>query len=336
MIGNYETKIQIRAAKCKLNSKDKMNLKFLKKNDVADVVFLGTAGTLDEVKKIKNFVKEIGLTPNIFLEKETTLKKSVNHEFASFKASQRFEQFKKAVESDSKIIWCARGGYGSAELLPFLTKMKKPKMPKIFIGFSDISSLNNFLIEEWGWKVVSAPMLAQIALNKVTEKSTKAIVDFIFGKKTELKYSLNLISSEKKSVSAVVNGGCISVLAGQFGTKNQLNWENKILFLEDEGEDGERLDRYFYQIVQIISEQKKLPKAIVLGNFLEANPHGTPKGKNIEIAIKKFAEKLSEAGLKIPLWQERSKALGHSKNMLPLVLGAEAKISADGILTQSF
>ena len=87
-----------------------MNLKFLKKNDVADVVFLGTAGTLDEVKKIKNFVKEIGLTPNIFLEKETTLKKSVNHEFASFKASQRFEQFKKAVESDSKIIWCARGG----------------------------------------------------------------------------------------------------------------------------------------------------------------------------------------------------------------------------------
>ena len=121
-----------------------MNLKFLKKNDVADVVFLGTAGTLDEVKKIKNFIKKIGLTPNIFLEKETTLKKPVSHEFPSFKASQRFEQFKKAVESDSKIIWCARGGYGSAELLPFLTKMKKPKMPKIFIGFSDISSLNNF------------------------------------------------------------------------------------------------------------------------------------------------------------------------------------------------
>ena len=89
-------------------------------------------------------------------------------------------------------------------------------------------------------------------------------------------------------------------------------------------------------MLQIISEQKKLPKAIVLGNFLEANPHGTPKGKNIEIAIKKFAEKLSEAGLKIPLWQEKSKSLGHSKNMLPLVMGAEAKISVEGILTQSF
>lgn len=313
-----------------------MNLKFLKKNDVVDVVFLGTAGTFDEVKKIKNFVKKIGLTPNIFLEKETTLKKSISHEFPSFKASHRFEQFKKSVESDSKIIWCARGGYGSAELLPFLVKMKKPKIPKIFIGFSDISSLNNFLLEEWGWKIVSAPMLAQIALNKVTEKSAKAIVDFIFGKKTELKYSLNLISSEKKSVNAIIVGGCVSVLAGQFGTKNQINWQDKILFLEDEGEDGERLDRYFYQIVQIISQQKKIPKAIVLGNFLEANPHGTPKGKNIEMAIKKFAEKLLEAGLEIPLWQEKSKSLGHSRSMLPLVLGAEVKISVDGILTQSF
>lgn len=313
-----------------------MNLKFVKKNDVVDVVFLGTAGTLDEVKKIKNFVKKIGLRANIFLEKQTTLKKSIAHELPSFKASQRFEQLKKSIESDSKIIWCARGGYGSAELLPFLEKMSKPKKQKIFIGFSDISALNNLLIEKWGWKVVTAPMLAQIVLNKVSEKSTKAIVDFIFGKTSELKYSLKSISAQKKSVSAVVNGGCLSVLIGQFGTKNQINWQNKILFLEDEGETGERLDRYFHHIMQIILEQKKLPKAIVLGNFLEANPHGTPKAKNIELAIARFAEKLAEQKLAIPLLVEKSKSLGHSKNMLPLVLGVETKISADGTLVQKF
>lgn len=312
-----------------------MNSKFLKKNDVVDVVFLGTAGTLEENKKIKNFVEKIGLIARIFLEKELTLKKAVSHEFPSFMASQRFEQFQEAVESDSKIIWCARGGYGGAELLPFLEKMKKPKQQKIFIGFSDISSLNNFLIEEWGWQVVSAPMLAQIALGKVSAKSTKAIVDVIFGKKTELKYSLKSIIPAKKQIDAIVTGGCLSVLTGQFGTKNQINWQNKILFLEDEGETGERLDRYFHQIVQIISEQKKYPVAIVLGNFLEANPHGTPKGKNIVRAIERFAEKLKEKNLAIPLFEEKTKCLGHSKNMLPLVLGAKAKITVDGILTQN-
>ena len=303
-----------------------MNLKFLKKDDVVDLVFLGTAGTSDEVKKIKDFLKKINLQPNIFLEKETTLKKSVAHEFPSFKVAKRLEQFKKAVESNSKIIWCARGGYGTAELLPFLAKIKKPKQQKIFIGFSDISALNNFLIEQWNWKVVVAPMLAQIVLGHVSKKSIKSITNLIFGKTAELKYSLKPFISAQKTISSLIVGGCVSVIAAQFGTKNQIDWQNKILFLEDEGEDGERLDRYFYQIIQIISEQKKYPQAIILGNFLQANPHGTPKARNIEMAIKKFAEKLQEANLKIPLFQEKSKSLGHATDMLPLLLGFDSQI----------
>ena len=163
----------------------------LKKNDVVDIVSLGTACTSDEIKKIKNYVKKIGLIPNIFLEKETTLKKSVTHEFPSFPAETRFEQLKKSIENpNSKIIWCSRGGYGSAEILPFLMKMKKPKTQKIFIGFSDISSLNIFLIQQWGWKVVSAPMLIQLALAKVLKKSEAAILDLLFGRVKELRYKL--------------------------------------------------------------------------------------------------------------------------------------------------
>ncbi|MDX2083607.1 MAG: LD-carboxypeptidase [Rickettsiales bacterium] len=311
-----------------------MPLSFLKKNDVVEIINPASASTFDEIEKIKNFIKKIGLKPNIFFQKELSLKKAISHEFASFAAEKRFEQFKKAIESDSKIIWCARGGYGCAEILSFLTQLEKPKTSKIFIGFSDISSLNKILIDDWNWQVVSAPMLAQIVLNKVSSKSTSTITDFIFGKKIELKYQLKPIISSSKKISAVTTGGCLSVVAGQFGTKNQINWQDKILFLEDEGEDGERLDRYFYQLVQIIVEQKKYPQAIVLGNFLQGNLHGTPKAKNINLAIKKLGENLLAQKLKIALYQEKSKVLGHSKNMLPLVLGAEAKITADNFLLQ--
>lgn len=301
----------------------------LKKNDIVDVVSLGTACTSDQIKQIKTFIKKVGLSANIFLEKETTLKKPTTHSFPSFEAKTRFEQLKKAIANPkSKIIWCARGGYGSAEILPFLKSLKKPKTAKIFIGFSDISSLNKFLIEEWNWQVISAPMLAQIALEKVSEKSTKAILDFVFGKKTELKYSLKNLNNSKSEIKAQLTGGCFSVLAGHFGTKNQINWNRKILFLEDQGEDGERLDRYFNQITTIMIEQKKYPAAILLGNFLESNLHGTPKAKNIEMAIKKFVKNLAEKKLKIPVFEEKTKCLGHSKDMLPLVLGAEAKIIA--------
>ncbi len=314
-----------------------MNLKFVQKNDVVDVVFLGTSATSLEVKKIKDFLKKIDLSANVFLEKETILKKSVNHEFPSFAAENRFLQLKKSIESDSKIIWCARGGYGSAEILPFLEKMPKPKKAKIFIGFSDISALNKLLIEKWGWQVITAPMLAQIALEKVSKKSTKAICDLIFGKKTELKYSVKpLTPNSSIMIPTLVVGGCISVLVGQFGTKNQLDWNKRILFLEDEGETGERLDRYFHQILQISIEQKKFPKAILLGNFLESNPHGTPKGKNIELAIRRLVQKILEQKLPIAVVQEKSGCLGHSKNMLPIVLGREATISADRVFLQKF
>ncbi len=306
-----------------------MNFEFLKKNDVVDIISPGTACTMAEMKKIEEFIHKIELLPNVFFGSETTLKKSVVHEFPSFDAKIRFAQFKKAVENpDSKIIWCTRGGYGSAELLPFLKKMPKPRNKKIFIGFSDIAALNKILIEDWSWEVITAPMLAQIALNKVSQKSARAIVDLIFGKISELKYKL---ITPNFAASAVVVGGCISVLAGSFGTKNQLNWHNKILFLEDEGEDGERLDRYFSQLVTIINEQKISPIAILLGNFMESNPHGAPRTKNILRAIEKLKKATS-----VPIIIEKSKTLGHSKNMMPLVLGAVANISADGILTQKF
>jgi muramoyltetrapeptide carboxypeptidase len=307
-----------------------MTFDFLQKGDVVDVVTPGTACDHEENKQIKKFLKSIELEARIFLENEITLDKPANHEFPSFEAKQRFLQFKKAVESDSKIIWCARGGYGSVELVEFIKKMPKPKKQKIFIGFSDISSLNKILIEKWKWPVVCAPMLAQIVLNKVTNESIKAICDFIFGEKVELSYDLiSLNKSAHKTIKkSQIVGGCISVLAGSFGTKNQIDWNNKILFLEDEGEDGERLDRYFYQILQIIKEQKKFPAAVVLGNFLEANPHGTPKAQNIEIAIQKFAKNLG----KIPLYQEKSRCLGHSKNMMPLLLGSEVEIKKNLLL----
>jgi muramoyltetrapeptide carboxypeptidase len=302
----------------------------LKKNDIVDIVSLGTPCSPKENEKIKNYLKKIGLTPRIFLEKETSIAKNQTSEFATIDAKKRFEQLKKSIESDSKIIWCSRGGYGSAEILPFLMKMKKPTKQKIFIGFSDISSLNIFLIQKWNWQVISGPMLIQLALEKVSKISEKALLDLLFGKVKELKYSLKNLNNCNAEVKTKTIGGCISVVSGHFGTKNQIDFKNKILFLEDEGEDGERLDRYFYQIVTIINETKSKPAAVVLGNFLEANPHGTPKAKNIEIAIGRFAEKLGN----IPLFEEKSKCLGHSKNMLPLLLGAETKITKSGVLLQ--
>src|SRR5262249_49616732 len=105
-----------------------------------------------------------------------------------------------------------------------------------------------------------------------------------------------------------------------------INFAEKILFLEDEGEDGERLDRYFRQIIEVILKTKKLPSAILLGNFTQPNPHGNPQEKNVKIAIQKLIERIEETKLKIPVFIAKDKNLGHASNMRPLMLGSKSTI----------
>lgn len=311
-----------------------MEFKGLNQGDIVDIISPATSCTKDEIKKAKEFIVSLGLKPRFFMEEKLSLNKKESHEFPSFKAKDRFEQFKFAVEnSESKIIWCMRGGYGSADILPLVMKMKKPKNEKIFIGFSDIVSLTIFMQMNWNWQNICAPMLAQIVNKNVLQKSQKTISNLILGKTKYLKYSLASLSKfNQKEITGEIIGGCISVLSGHFGTKNQLDWSNKILFLEDEGEDGERLERYFNQIFTIMFEGKKYPKAILLGNFLESNPHGTPKSENIKFAITKFVEKIDQIDSKIPIFIEKTGCLGHSKNVLPLIMEYKTSINKNQLL----
>lgn len=301
----------------------------IKKGDIIEIISPATGCSKEEVLAIKNYVKnELELIPNIVLENELSLTvQNPENEFPINDELQRFLQLKTALENpDSKIIWCARGGYGSGDLLPFLEKLDPIKQNKLFIGFSDIASISTFLQDNWGWEIICAPVLVQLARNEIEKSAENELKDLIFAKKTNFEYDLELLNKSDLENTTLeipqpICGGCISVLAGHFGTKYEIDFANKTLFLEDEGEDGERLDRYFRQIIDIILTKKKYPKAILLGNFLQANPHGTPKSQNIEIAINNFVKRLANANLKIPILKDKSNSLGHSQKMRPLILG---------------
>lgn len=328
---------------------------FLKKGNLVDVISPASSVTKSELAAIKLFLEKNGLRARFHMDSDLLLEKKQSYNFSSFSAEKRFEQLKFALENkESQAVWCVRGGYGSADLIPLLQTTKKIPQNKIFIGFSDITSLAIFLQQKWNWQIIYGPMLGQLASGNVSAKSCKAILDLVFGKTTELKYSLNLLNKgfaanytlsknnlDKKtlpqknvnSYSAKLVGGCLSVLAAHFGTSNQINWRDKILFLEDIDESGEKLERYFQQLIQVMVATKSFPQAIVLGNYLEGVLWGKSSAaekiiakKNIALAIKKFAQKIDDLKLRIPLFQEKTNCLGHSKNIAPLIIGAEARI----------
>lgn len=305
---------------------------FLKKGDLVDIISPASTISKSELAAIKLFLEKNGLKARFYMEEELALDKKQSHLFSTFSPKTRFEQLKFALENkESKAVWCVRGGYGSGDLLPFLQKTKKITQNKLFIGFSDITSLAIFLQQKWDWKIIYGPMLNQITSDKISKKSQQIILDFVFGKKTQLKYDLEAKNSTKK-VEAELVGGCLSVIASHFATSNQIDWKDKILFLEDIDETGEKIDRYFAQIIQIMLQNKSYPKAILLGNFLFGVSLSAKK-RNIAFAIEKLTIYLQQNNLKIPVFEEKTHCLGHSQNITPIIIGNFTKIY-DNILTQ--
>ena len=308
---------------------------FLKAGDIVDIVFPATCCSNEEIMAIKNYLQnKIGLTPRILLENivTPTIKENIGNCFPSYDITPRFEQLYQALNnSQSKIVWCAKGGYGSGDLLPLLEKAQKLKQNKLFIGFSDITSIALFIQQKWNWKTITAPMLLQLAKNSIEQKAQDQLKALIFGEKTELSYNLTPLNSgfENKPIEAEITGGCLSVLAGHFGGSYQIDFADKILFLEDQAEEGEKLDRYFRQIIEIILKTGKAPKAIILGNFMNKSSSITPDEQNVRIAFQRMAQKIEQFNLKIPLLEETEKSLGHSSNMRPLILGTSTEISFD-------
>lgn len=316
------------------NSKSIQNLQMLKKNfHEIDLISPATPPTFEDNKLIKLFLNKYSLRFNYFNEDCVSLIEHNDNFFSSIDVNKRFDNLiSSATNPKSKILWCTKGGYGSADLLPLLANYPKHKIPKkTLIGFSDITSIATFMQKSWGWDIICAPMLNQIVKEKVSETSTQKILDLILSKNQILEYDINLLKGKESEINSEIVGGCLSVLSANIGTKYQINWHNKILFLEDEGEDGERLDRFLTQIAFMINENKQKPKAILLGNFLAENEFGKPKAKKIEIAIKMFINKVNFG---VPIYQDSKAILGHSYYQEPLGLGIKTIISKNNQIRQ--
>jgi len=229
--------------------------------------------------------------------------------------SERIRFLKAAIESDSKVIWAARGGYGSVHLLEALAKMKKPRSKKLLVGFSDICTLQQFVTQEWGWPVLHGPHIDRLgALSSIRKNELRKI---LFGHQRELIFKklqpLNAAARKSGRVRGVVTGGNMITTQATFGTDWQIDTAGKILFFEDIGERGYKIDRVL-QHMEFLGVLKKC-KAVIFGPFTGgAEPNGRDK---VPLVLKEFA-----ASVRVPVF--RGLASGHIPNSLALPMNTTA------------
>lgn len=135
-------------------------------------------------------------------------------------------------------ILCTRGGWGSAELLPLLDRDLIRANPKVFVGYSDHTSLHAWFWNECRMTTFYAPMVAaDWALDEPIDDRTWLAAleqegDWSVGPDDSLRMLLE--AEPTGPVEGRFLGGCLSILAESLGTPFALNLtEPTILFLED-------------------------------------------------------------------------------------------------------
>lgn len=293
--------------------------------DLVDIVAPGASAPPEALQKGLEVLKTWGLN---FRLPEDTLKAST---FFSNTDAARLKFLDRALRAkDSKAVWFIRGGSGTHRILPGLFRKQKPLNSKWVLGFSDATSLLAGLGQRWKWPTLHAPVLTQLGRGELADADAEELRALLFGEQTDLRFSnlrpLNHKAEKLKTkIKGVVHGGNLAVFQTLIGTKDMPKTSGSILFFEDVGERGYRLDRSFTHLKQAGAFDGV--KAVVLGDFTAGDEPGSVKEKPINRtswALQNFADGLNE--ISVPVFTGMN--VGHGNRNRPLPLGIAAELNA--------
>jgi len=176
------------------------------------------------------------------------------------------------VRDEVRAILCARGGYGANYLLGVLDLLKIERHPKIFCGYSDITTLLTYLADTAGFVTFHGPMLTTDFCNEdgVDVASWQAAL----GGSSEWTLDSQLGAAMKSLVEGsgegILYGGCLSMLVESLGTAYEVRTNGAILFVEDVAEKPYRIDRMLMQL-KLAGKLADI-RGIVFGEMLDCAP----------------------------------------------------------------
>jgi muramoyltetrapeptide carboxypeptidase len=163
-------------------------------------------------------------------------------------------------------VLCTRGGWGSAELLPLLDVGLIRANPKVFVGYSDHTSLHAWFWNECGMQTAYAPMVAAdwSKDDGVDVVSWQAAVEGLGAWSLGAQDGLRVLRGGRAAGRLL--GGCLSILTEALGTPWALRIEGPcVLFLEDIGTKPYKWDRLL-QHLKFAGEMKNV-RGIVFGDM---------------------------------------------------------------------
>jgi muramoyltetrapeptide carboxypeptidase len=154
------------------------------------------------------------------------------------------------TRDDVRAIVCARGGYGANYLLQALNWEKIRAHPKIFVGYSDVTTLLTYFADALGLVAFHGPMVAKDWLHE--DGVDLASWQSALAGTTAWELNLDPSSGAKGLVDGAAEGtlygGCLSILVASLGAPYEIKTAGTILFLEDLAAKPFQIDRMLMQL----------------------------------------------------------------------------------------
>lgn len=287
---------------------------YLREGDQIGLVSPARKISIDEIKLAVKMLQNWGLEPvfgsHLFAQ---------DNQFAG-NDNQRFTDFQSFIDNpEIKAIIATRGGYGSVRIIDRLDFDRFIRFPKWIIGYSDISVFHSHINAKCRVESIHATMPLNFPKNGILNQATKSLHRALFGELDSHPFKPSKVIRPGICKGELI-GGNLSILYNMMGSPSQMDFNSKILFIED-------IDEYLYHIDRMMINLKRAGKlknlaGLVVGAMTDMKDNTIPFGKSAEEIIEEhIAEYTFPVVFGFPA--------GHIDDNRALIFGRISSLTAD-------
>ncbi|WP_251667937.1 MULTISPECIES: LD-carboxypeptidase [unclassified Sporosarcina] len=289
----------------------------LVKGDVIGIVAPASPVARADVERSFSFLEQLGLRYKIG---QSVYKK--NGYLAGTDEERLADLHEMFRDSEVKGILCAGGGYGSARFADRLDMELIHENPKVFWGFSDITYLHTAIRQGAGLVTFHGPMLAScVAKDEFHELSGKMFSQLF--EPVEVHYTEAISPLEALSAGIAegeVVGGNLTQLANSLGSEFEIETNQKLLFIEDVGEEPYKIDRLLNQLR--LAGKLREASGVIIGDFAKAEPSNPEKSLSLDEVFAHYFKDLGKPVVK-------GFQIGHCEPHIAIPLGVKGRLNAN-------
>ena len=295
----------------------------IKPGDTVGIIAPGSFITEDEFNETIDNLKNLGFKPYYT---KNILKR---HGYLAGTDKERADDIHEMF-SNPNVDWiiAARGGYGCTRILPLLDYNLIKNNPKVLMGYSDITALLYAIFSRTGLVGFHGP----VGISTFNDFSVEYIKKVLFQPDNGVVLESKVEDFNGERIPFTIRsgkargrliGGNLTLAVSLIGTKYDIDYSGKVVFLEEVGEEPYRIDRMLTQMI----EAGKFENAagIVLGKFWRCEVKKDKPEFKISLTLDEVLyDRLFQLG--IPIFYGAS--FGHITNKFVLPFGINIEMDA--------